>query len=58
MFHISTLFDFLTYIMFLASENVDFTELSHVFLLGGGKFQAVSFSITLPSEGLYISFVA
>ena len=30
--------------MFLASENIDFTGLSHVFLLGGGERRVIIFT--------------
>ena len=29
--------------MFLASENIDFTGLAHVFLLGGGELRVLLF---------------
>ena len=34
--------------MFLASENIDFTGLSHVFLLGGGEACAFSSGASKP----------
>lgn len=40
--------------MFLASENIDFTGLSHVFLLGGGE--TVRFSYFCPIMGVH-SFI-
>ena len=36
--------------MFLASENIDFTGLSHVFLLGGGE-HSVRFLLVGAGEG-------
>ena len=37
--------------MFLASENIDFTGLSHVFLLGGGESQPRIFGSMFNSWG-------
>lgn len=36
--------------MFLASENIDFTGLSHVFLLGGGEVVAFLFLYSKNGE--------
>ena len=37
--------------MFLASENIDFTGLSHVFLLGGGEWVALLLCLFLGIVG-------
>ena len=36
--------------MFIASENIDFTGLSHVFLLGGGERSVLFLLARLPTQ--------